>query len=468
MLLAALATLAIVTQDQTALRSAPRATALQQSVLWQGDVVEVRGERLNYLQVYDHRHELAGYIRATQVQPLNLQPEAAPALLSVVRFLRNTQGSEALGISYVAAYLKAAPASAINAEPFDALGSMADRLGRQASARVGRPGDAALAAHLEVAASFGVTYAGIEHDDYIQLCYDGDAFKHVLALAASPAERARAVLALTRDDCVDPKLTPQVLYDRDNQRAALLDQVALTDLSGTLKNSVRLRRAGVWATLAFERRQRAQDARSAAERALQELAGVEKGELSEDDIDAYSEAAIRVGASRWAASDLPASVAKLSVVTAAGAPGETCIALVDVKHDAGHPLFKRCTYGVVWGDSASANAQGTALALAVQPLAGWRELWVFQRRGGEWGVDILPPATVGPDLGYIEFAGWVPGAAKLLAAREMRVNGRYRTTFEVIGLDSLEVEHQSNSPTFLSLFYRWQEPRWKHQTVSVR
>ena len=64
MMLAALALVAIVTQDSAALRAAPRESAQQQAVLFQGDSLEVRGERMDYLQVYDHRRERSGYIRA--------------------------------------------------------------------------------------------------------------------------------------------------------------------------------------------------------------------------------------------------------------------------------------------------------------------------------------------------------------------------------------------------------------------
>jgi hypothetical protein len=106
--------IAIVTQDQSALRAAPRESAAQQAVLWQGDSLEIRGQKGDYLQVYDHRRERAGYVRATQVRSQSLAPEAAPELLSVLRFLRDIPGSEALGISYAAAYLHAAPAAAID------------------------------------------------------------------------------------------------------------------------------------------------------------------------------------------------------------------------------------------------------------------------------------------------------------------------------------------------------------------
>ena len=43
MSLIALAMVAIVTQDSAALRAAPRDSAQQQAVLWQGDTLEVRG-----------------------------------------------------------------------------------------------------------------------------------------------------------------------------------------------------------------------------------------------------------------------------------------------------------------------------------------------------------------------------------------------------------------------------------------
>ena len=59
--------MAIVLRDQTSLRAAPRDSAQQQAVLWQGEVLEVRGERLDYLQVWDHRRERGGFVRASQV-----------------------------------------------------------------------------------------------------------------------------------------------------------------------------------------------------------------------------------------------------------------------------------------------------------------------------------------------------------------------------------------------------------------
>ncbi len=208
-----LAALAVVTQNQSVLRAAPRDSAPQQTVLWQGDTLEVRGVKLDYLQVYDHRRERAGYVKASQVRELSMKPEEAPDLLSVVRFLRDTPGSEALGISYAASYLKAVPAEALTAEPFDAIGTMADRLASRASANRVKANATTIGAHLEVVAQYGVRMKRFERDGTMQVCYDGEMFRRVLAMpSADPAQRARAALGLTRHECVDPNLGPTDRY----------------------------------------------------------------------------------------------------------------------------------------------------------------------------------------------------------------------------------------------------------------
>jgi hypothetical protein len=477
MLTATLAVIAIVTQDQTALRAAPRDSAAQQAVLWQGDSLEIRGEKGDYLQVYDHRRERAGYIKAPQARIQSLKAEGAPELLAVVRFLRDTPGSEALGIGYAAAYLKAAPASAIDDEIFDAIATFAERLAHRASS--GRPGaaGATIAAHLEVASAYGIHMTSFERNGQQRLCYDGEAHRRVMALPGSEVRKALAALGLTSHECVPPALDPVARYALDNWRTEVLDRVDMTKLPEVLKNRLRLRKAGIWASLAYQRARRveidAQEVRAAGNRALDELAAIDKSELMETDAAAYNDAAVRVGASRWASdAGLPANPARtptqVSIAVSAGQPGETCVHLVDAKHDTKNPLLTRCTYGVVWPASASANVLGTALALAVQPLDSWREMWVFRQEQTGWSVDVLPPGVDEPGVGYIEFAGWVPGNKELLAAREIRVEGRYKQSYEVWRLPTLDVAKQADRPNNLSTFYRWQSPAWKARTVSLR
>lgn len=479
---------AIVVQDQSSLRAAPRDSAQQQTVLWQGEVLEVRGERLDYLQVWDHKRERGGFIRASDVRRVALTESESPALLSVLRFVRDTPGAEALGIGLTAAYLQAAPAAALAGEPgaqaLDALGTLADRLARRASATtpgtsLGKASAAALSAHLDVANGYGVRFTTYELDGRMQVCYDGEAFRRVLALPAADADqRARAALALTRPECTDPDLPAHERARVQEWQAELLDRVEVAGLPSYLRNRVQMRRAGLWGGIAFQQARKADGATAAAgaaSRALAEFAGVSRNDLTDEDQPAYNDAAMRVSAVRWAL--VPAVAAatdgkRPTVVLQPGAPGETCVLLVDARHGPQEPLARRCTYGVVWTASASLNREGNALALAVQPLEGWRELWVMRKTAGaEWVVDVLPPTAATPETGYAEWAGWVPGGQRMLVAREAREtggSGRWRKSFEVVRLDGLATERVTGDVAALPVFQRWQDPAWKRQTLSLR
>ncbi len=461
--------LAIVTQDNAALRAAPSGGAAQHAQLAAGDLLEVRGERLDFLQVYDHRRERAGYVRATQVRAVAATEAEAPQLLAVVRFLRDTPGAEALGIAYVAAYLKAAPAAAIHAEPFDALGVMAERLARRASVP-GAP--KAATAAMETAAQYGVKFTSLAaRDGAMTLCYDGDAFKHVLAQAGASAEQqARAALALTRADCIDPALPARERVALNAWRAQTLDRVDVAQVGASSRQRVRARRAAVWASVAFDRSRTAEAPQAAAQRALDELAAVDRRELADDDRAAYDDAAVRAGATRWAAQTGAAPAAKLSVTAhPGGEPGQTCVALHDAKQAAA--LAHRCTYGTVWTASVRIAADAKTAVLAVQPLDAWTELWVFRlHRNGRWTIDALPPAAAGDTgIGTIEFAGFVPGQAKLLVARESRIGGQSQRRFEVLKLDgAYAAERWASTPEKVAAFGRWSDPAWKQGSVIHR
>jgi hypothetical protein len=479
---AGLASLAIVTRDKVALRNAPHDNAAQQAVLWQGDALEVRASRLGYLQVWDHRRERAGWVRAASVRTTSLQPETAPELLSVTRFLADSPGNESLGIAYAAAYLKAAPAPAIDAEPFDALGRMAERLARRASAK---RADEAAAPQLEVAAFYGVAFKSYERDGAMQLCYDGEAFRRVLALPADPHMKTRAALALTRADCIDPAMPVLERQQLDLWRAEVLDRIdtgTYAQLTASEKNQLQMRRAGVWSAIAFQRARRGDDAGPAGQRAMDALAGIDKAELGDEEGRAYDEAALRVSASRWAIEPVVASAAVTTsrphLALRAGEPGQTCVDLLPAASPTAStlkastasvtPLASRCTWGVAWLASASVSADGRAAVLAVQPLEAWRELWVFRASAQGWTIDVLPPAPIDPDVGTLEFAGWVPGGHKLLVAREARVDARFMRSFDVLAMESLTVERQLAAPSQLPLFVKWQDAAWKRQSVSLR
>ncbi|MGE3348592.1 MAG: hypothetical protein AB7I35_14290 [Ramlibacter sp.] len=495
MLAAALATLvasaslgtAIITTDNAALRAAPRDGAQQQALLHQGEMVEVRGQRLDYLQVYDHQRERAGYVHASLVQRTALAPAEAPALLTLLRFVRDQPGREALGLGLAAAWLQAAPAAQVQSadgiEALDALGTAADRLARRAtSGRYGGPGafpgkaaDTALAAQLDVAGRYGVRFVSYEHDGQMQVCYDGDVFLRLLGMPSSPGQRARAALGLTRPECVDPALQPLARAQLAEWRAELLDRVDTAALPGWFANQVQMRRASVWSELAWHRARQGHDGAAAMQRALDALAAVQPAELRDADRADYNTAAMQTNASRWAAAPAPVAPAagkRPWLATQPGEPGQTCVLLLDARHDASRPLARRCTYSTVWLASATLNREGNALALAVQPLAGWRELWLFHRSGegaqAAWALDVLPPAATAPGTCYAEFAGWVPGGRQLLVAREARGEGRYRRSFEVISLDSLATVRRAAEPGALGPFLRWQDPAWKRDTVSLR
>jgi len=465
MILAITAALAIVVQDHTWLRSAPRASATGLVALWQGDVLEVRGESAGYLKVYDYRRERGGYLRQGTVRPVGLTEADAPELLAIVRFLRETPGSEALGISYGAAYLKAAPPRMLTAEPFHAIALMAERLADEASGARGQSTE--IAAHLEVVEQFGVRMRSFEHDGRMRVCYDGELFRRVLTMANATAEqRARAALGLTRPECINPDSGPTLRASIDQERRELLENLDDNGLTAQTRSRVHARRAGVLASIAYEQARRGQPSAAAAERALSEVLDVSANELGEDRRSDYTDAVLRVSAVRWATALRMTQTGPLILSSSPGEPGQTCLTLEDARRSHA-ALARRCTYGIAWMASAQAIPREQALVIAVQPLESWRELWVFHPIDGTWMVDVLSPGADDPEEGYVEFAGFVPTTRHLLVAREVKERGHFRRFFEELRLDDLALVRQASAPELLRVFGRWQDVNWRRDTLAL-
>ncbi len=493
----ALMNIAIVLQDPISLRSAPRDAGQVHAQLSAGDMIEVRGERLDYLQVYDHRRERAGFVKTSQVKRVRLAAHEAPELLHAIRLVRDTPGSESLGIGFAAAYIKVASSQDLNGasgiEVFDALGSMADRLAARASSAVpmSKAVEIATSAHLDLAKAYGLKFKSFERDARMQVCYDGEAFRQVMAMASTSEQKARAALALTRQECVDPALQTPTRYRFEQWRANVLEQVSGAQLPAYLENRIHTRRASVWGGIAYLQARIEQagaiailgaalkplEIESSTAKALDALAKVNRSELADEDFATYNDAAMRVSASRWTgkphgaisveASKLAALTRQgITIETEEGQPGETCVVLKKLGKSA--ESLRTCTYGLVWLSSISVNAQGNAVTFAVQPSEAWREMWVLRKTAEGWSHDVLPPSLQGPELGYVEFAGFAPDGKQVLVAREARVQKHYKRSFEVINLDNMATDKQASDPSLLGAFQRWQNASWKASTVSIR
>jgi hypothetical protein len=475
---------ALVAEDPAVLRNAPRDNAPAQATLYRGDWLEVRGESAGFLKVYDHRHERPGYLRPSLVRVYRVDAETAPELAAVVRFLRDANGYESLGIGYAALALRAAPAGSDTSELLASIGSLADRLARRASARRADSKDTTLAAHVDVAESYGVKFKVVEPEAVggrARVCYDGEAWEQLLALpSAAPAERARAALFLAADPCRDPAEAPteaRAWNDRRLRALESIDFAAVSALPASLAGRVRLRLAEAQAWKAFDEARQGHDAAAsrAESAAVRELALCDRGTLAPEDLDLYEESAVRVAASRWAAETPPKDTGKRGVALTFGprAPGETCVRIVEQTGArtgaAPRVLAERCTFGVVWPSALRWAPSGSMATLAVQPLPAWTELWTLRRGDdGGWSFDTLTAATTEPVVGYVEAAGFSPDGNHLLVVREARVGGHVSRRFQVLAGAGLSVEKWASSADRLLAFKRWSAPTWRAGTLALR
>jgi hypothetical protein len=518
---------ALVVQDNVALRAAAKDSAPVQAQLARGEALEIRGERFDHFQVYDYRRERAGFVRKSQVMTLEGGAGEPSALLATLRLVRQQPGAESLGLGLAAAYVQAATAEQMNGaagvEVLDAMGSLSERLADRASRNQPRadgtpsPADVQVAAQLDVAARYGIRFRTLERESgAVQLCYDGEAFRRVLVMPAASAEQqARAALSLTRADCLAPATTPAQREPLEQWRADVLDKVDTKALPSYWRNRVLMRQVAVWSSLADVKARRdvmtvgmtgamtgttpaattattaaktavtttatttattaatvspsQQAAQQAAAKALSAFASISPTDLADDDQSTYNDAVMRGNAARWLATAPVASeqmLAGLRLTVQPGQPGETCVTLsVATSKD---QLLRHCGWGLVSASSARVNREGTAVALASVPTDGWRELWLLRKTAQGWRLTVLPPAAAQPGIGYAELAGFVPGGKEMLVARESRAEGRYRRSYEVVDLDSLETRRQAGDASLLGAFQRWQAPDWKAATLSLR
>lgn len=457
----------LVSQDAP-LRGAPRDSASLQAQMGRGEALEIRTERGDHWQVWDYRRERGGWLRKSQVLLVPRGDGASAELLAQLRLSRQQFGTEGLGLGLAAAYVQVATPAEMagpgGAEALDAMGMFAERIADRASTPAAKPTEGQLATQMDVAARYGLKFEQHEAEDgRVQVCYDGEVFRRLLATAAvpfaSPEQRVRAALALTRPDCLNPRATVREQEARDAWRQQVLAQVDAATLAPHWKNRLLMRRASVTASLAFAQARRG--AGGEALPALADFAAIAPTELTEDDQAAYNDAAMRVNAARWLGTSVAArDFGAVTLTLQTGADGERCVEL----KAAGKLAARRCSFGQVALASASLNREGGALALAVQPLDGWRELWLFIKEPGRnsgWRVEVMPPAPAQPGLGVAEFAGWVPGGAQVLLAREFRAEGKYRRSFEVVSLANLATERQSPEPALLGAFQRWSDAAWR-------
>ncbi|MBK7324600.1 MAG: hypothetical protein IPI89_00195, partial [Propionivibrio sp.] len=95
--------------------------------------------------------------------------------------------------------------------------------------------------------------------------------------------------------------------------------------------------------------------------------------------------------------------------------------------------------------------------------------WVFRQRRKAGESITTSPGWTRQTLGYIEFSGRVRRATRAAVdTLKLKADGHYKQSFQILRMATLNVERWADKLSNLSLFYRWQDPVWKGQTVSLR
>ena len=463
----------LVVVDNAALRAAPRDAAPLLVTLWRGEALQLRGARGDWWQVWDVHRERGGFVRASQVMALPPGERAVADLAAQLRLVRQQPGAEALGIGLAAAIVERAGApwlaSAAGADMLDSLVMLQNRLADRVQGASTQ--QQAAAAHADVAQRYGFPLAVVARADAThRLCPNPQAARLLRAHPAAQAPQlTRAALSLTRGDCLGADLLPSQRQTALQQHADWLDRIDIAALAPVERNRLLLRRASVWASLAFARRDgegQAGGGRTAAANAFAAWTQVIPAELTDDDATALREAAIRLSPQRWALQ--PAAdtrrVGRITLRAERGGQGETCLVWAA---DAAAGTARRCSHGQIHLASARPAPDGMTVVLSVQVLDGWTELWRLDAAGQ---AQVLPPAAEAPGLGAVEWAGWSQGPAGLqvLVARESEAGGRIQRRFEIYGDRWDQPVRWAGEPGILAAFQRGADPGWRSMSTIAR
>ena len=256
MILALAAALAIVVQDHAPLRAAPklerhRADRRSGRAMCSRSAASSAG----YLKVYNYRRERGGYLSSDAVRPVTFTEADAPELLAVLRFLRDSPGSEALGISYGAAYLKAVPARALTAEPLDAIARMAERLADEASGNATRLLTSPRTSRWSSSSAF--TCAASSAMAGCKCATTASCSAACCPWPTRPPRSARTPRSASRARTASIRTSGPSRAHRSTTNAAPFSTRSTSgDLSAMTSSRLHARRAGVWASLAFEQARR--------------------------------------------------------------------------------------------------------------------------------------------------------------------------------------------------------------------
>jgi len=64
--------------------------------------------------------------------------------------------------------------------------------------------------------------------------------------------------------------------------------------------------------------------------------------------------------------------------------------------------------------------------------------------------------------------GMILRASRILLVREVKERGRFRRWFEEARLEDLVLVRQASTPELLRDFGRWQDVRWRRETLALR